>query len=237
MIRPDLTLHSAPRADLPKAREVRSPDECRTLLERYEGAQVAPIATESLLVPGVIQYSVPFARAGGKILSFCARKVRPSPEWCATGTYVEMCNAPAVERLARRAVEAVDCYGIGEVEILHEPASGRDCLIEINARPWVQYALAPASGHDFLSFVLSDGKEAGPSRKNDLRWIDFRSDFYVCFSRDAGMVRHKHLSWSDYVKSVLSANVYAKFNRHDLAPYWADTVEWMRFLARGLRPG
>lgn len=238
IVRPDRTLHSLPHAGLPKAKEVNSIDECRTLLGRYEAAGVTPVATESLLHRGVIQYSVPFAKVGERILSFCARKLRPSPDWCATGTYVEICEAPEIEKLARRAVETLDYYGIGEVEILHSAESGKSYLIEINARPWVQYALAPASGHNLLGFVLEGRNDASrPITKTGLRWMDFRSDFYVCFSRDAGMVRNGRLSFGAYVKSVLAANVYAKFNLLDLRPCLSDTIEWVHALSKKLRAG
>ena len=59
-----------------------------------------------------------------------------------------------VEQLARNAIERLDYFGIGEAEILRDKQTGEDYLIEINARPWLQYALAPASNHDFLGLVL-----------------------------------------------------------------------------------
>ena len=54
------------------------------------------------------------------MLLFTARKIRPSAELCQTGTCVEMCADERIEQLGRTAVERLDYFGIGEVEILRD---------------------------------------------------------------------------------------------------------------------
>jgi len=112
------TLHHHSRSGIPKAVEVGSPEDLAKLLERFRVAGPRRSVAESLLGQRLIQYSVPFARRGTEIVSFVAQKVRPPADWCSTGTCVELSPMPK-SSLARRSVEALDYFGIGEVEILH----------------------------------------------------------------------------------------------------------------------
>jgi predicted ATP-grasp superfamily ATP-dependent carboligase len=228
LIRPAETLHGRDGHGLPKAVEARTEQELADWLARFAAGGVQALVTESLLAEAVVQYSVPAARTGSKLVTFVARKLRPAPECCAVGTYVELSPESAVESLARRTLDALDYRGIAEVEVLHVPRTGRNYLIEVNARPWLQYALAPASGHDFLGLVTGRQLpgEAAP-RKKGVRWIDFRADLFACWSRSMGLVRNGKLDALGYLQSLVRANVFAVFT-------WADPGPW---LARTLRIG
>src|SRR5262249_53875737 len=96
LLRPATTLHDRARLRLPKAVEVRSANELFTWLDTYSVADVAPVLSESLLDERLTQYSVPIARARGRILSFVARKLRPPAGWCRAGTYVELTRNPSL---------------------------------------------------------------------------------------------------------------------------------------------
>jgi predicted ATP-grasp superfamily ATP-dependent carboligase len=125
----------------------------------------------------------------------------------------------AIEALGRRAIEMLDYYGIGEVEILRAHGRGRDYLIEINARPWLQYELAPASGHDFLGLLLDPEAPASqPIRNVGHTWIDFSADLYASFSREEGAVRAHGMSLAGYLASLARANVFARFAWNDPMP-------------------
>jgi predicted ATP-grasp superfamily ATP-dependent carboligase len=233
LVRPAETLHHHSRSGIPKAVEARSPEELGTLLERFRVAGAAALVAESLLGQRLIQYSVPFARRGTEIVSFVAQKVRPPADWCSTGTCVELSPNAEVEALARRSVEALDYFGIGEVEILHSPDGERSYLIEINARPWVQYSLATASGHNFLDFLLRpDRADRSPAVKRGLTWLHFSEDAYVCFSRSLGIVRRGKLSVFEYLRSLLRANVYALFSWSDPKPWLFGSLDWLKSLAK-----
>src|SRR5262249_37828384 len=159
-------------------------DELRDWLSQYENVGVTPLISESLLGHRLTQFSVPYARCGDTCVSFVARKLRPPADWCRVGTYVGLSPNPIVEALARRAVMALDCDGsIGEVEILRSEDEGKDYLIEINARPWLQYSIAVASGHNLLGVALGrDSGRGAALRKEGIWWLDFWADLYVCFS-------------------------------------------------------
>jgi predicted ATP-grasp superfamily ATP-dependent carboligase len=218
LVRPAQTLHGLAHAGLPKAVEIHDESALAALLAKFDAAGCAAVVSESLLGPGVTQYSVPFARRSDALLSFVARKVRPAPERCSVGTFVELSPQPEIEAVARRAVQELDYFGVGEVEILHVAASGRASLIEINARPWLQYALAPASGHDFLDTLLRRPVQGGLRRTRGRTWIDLRSDLFGALSSSVGAVRRGRLGLGAYLASLTRANVHARFDWRDPLP-------------------
>jgi len=219
LLRPVETLHGRPNAGLPKAVQAQTEAEFEHWRLEFRNKGCRLLATESLLGQRLTQYSVPFARAGGKFVSFVARKIRPLPERLAVGTCVELAPEENVEAIGRRAAEQLDYYGIGEAEILHAHDTGRNYLIEINARPWLQYPLAPASGHDFLGLLLDPATARTEGmRKQGYTWVDFSSDLYTSFARDHGVVRTGGQSVAAYLKSLLRANVFARFDIRDPAP-------------------
>jgi predicted ATP-grasp superfamily ATP-dependent carboligase len=240
LIRPVTTLHGRGDVGLPKAIFVDSVISLDHWAARFRASGVDALISESLLGRGVTQYSVPFARRDRRIASFVARKVRPPASWAGTGTYVELCPNAEIERLAIAAVEALDFQGIGEVEILHSAQDGRSYLIEINARPWVQYSLAEASGHHLLRFLLGEDLARGATqpKKEGVRWLNFRGDLYVCFSRSEGLYAHGKLSLLEYLRGVLRANAFAFFDWRDPWPAITELAALLGELApRALRAG
>jgi predicted ATP-grasp superfamily ATP-dependent carboligase len=220
LVRPANTLHGAAastRVGLPKAIEVRTEAELDHWLARFAEQQCAAIVSESLLHESLTQFSVPFVRTRAGFDAFVARKLRPAPKHCSVGSYVELEPQPEVEEVARRAAQALNYFGIGEAEVLRVEPSGKLYLIEINARPWLQYALAPASGHDFLGSLL-DRPRSTRRVKRGRRWIDLESDLYNCLSSSVGAVRRGELGLGSYLMSLLRANVYARLDLRDPAP-------------------
>ena len=220
LLRPVRTLHSSRELDLPKAVEAHDEAELAHWLSQFEAKGVVPLVSESLLGRALEQYSVPFARRDSQMLLFTACKVRPAAELCQTGTCVEMRNDERAEQLGRAAIERLNYFGIGEVEILRDTHTGQDYLIEINARPWLQYALAPASNHDFLGLVLGlspDSKQTAV--RAGKTWIDLYQDLFVAFSRSIGVVRHGRLGLFAYLRSLIRCNVFALFDWRDPRPF------------------
>ena len=221
LLRPVRTVHSRRDVDLPKALEVSNESELADWLKQFAAKGVVPLVSESLLGRSLEQFSVPFARCNGSMLMFAARKIRPSAQLCQTGTCVELHADERIELLSRTAVERLDYFGIGEVEILRDQQTGRDYLIEINARPWLQYALAPASNHDFLGLVLGLSTAVKkPAVRNGKTWVNLYQDLFIAFSRSVGMVRHGHLGLGTYLRSLAHGNVFAFFDWRDLGPFF-----------------
>ena len=219
LVRPASTLHAAAGdgPKLPKAIEVTSEAELDRWLVAFAEQRRAAIVSESLLHEPLLQFSVPFVRTPNGLQAFVARKVRPAARHCSVGSYVELTSQPEVEGLARRAADALDYFGIGEAEILRVESTGRLFLIEINARPWLQYALALASGYDFLGTLVGSPRPTRPLASGR-RWIDLESDLYAAFSSSTGAVRLGELGLGAYLASLLRANVYARFDLWDPMP-------------------
>lgn len=224
LIRPTETLHGTPNFALPKAVEVNDEQELASWLARFAAAGRRALVSESLLGQRLTQYSVPFARKKGELLSFVARKVRPDPVRCSVGTCVELAPHAEAEALARNAAEALEYFGVGEAEILHSEATARSYLIEINCRPWLQYPLAPASGHDFLGMLIDRPAGRGPKMKTGVRWVDLPSDLFGAFSSSVGVVRNGQLGLGAYVASLSKVNVFARLDMRDLRPVFYRPV-------------
>jgi predicted ATP-grasp superfamily ATP-dependent carboligase len=218
LLRPAETLHSRPAPGIAKAQEICTRAALQLALAAYAAAEVQPIVTQSLLGRPLEQYSVGVSRHAGRTLAVVARKVRPRPEACRVGTLVETTHAPDVEALARAAVDALDYAGIAEVEILRTTDDGALFLIEVNARPWVQFGIGAAAGRDLLAFQLDPAARTdSPQRR--VRWISFPDDLWLCMNREQGLVRTGKLSVRDYAASVMGASVYARWSWRDPGPF------------------
>ena len=190
-----------------------------------ERAGAAPSAAESLLGRQLQQFSVGAAVSAPAMMTIVTRKVRPLPDACDAGSLVEATEQSDVERLAQRALSALDYHGIAEVEILRDEDSGELFVIEVNARPWKHFAIAAARGRDLLAFVLERRATARPSPtvSDDRRavWLDFRHDLRVCFGT-RGLVRTGRLGLWAYVRSIARANVFARWTLSDPLPACRD---------------
>jgi predicted ATP-grasp superfamily ATP-dependent carboligase len=219
LIRPETTLHGA-GLDLPKAIEVRDPASLDRWLRRFAEARVQPAVSQSLLRPGIRQFSIGVARdRDGRTRTLVAEKLRSYADQCAGGTFVVSSEHAGAEALAHRVLDALDYFGIAEVEVMCDPATGECFVIEVNARPWAQYALAEHAGLDFLGFLLWQ-RPLAEGRPRRLRWLNFEGDAYGCLARSGGIVRHGRLGWWAWLKSLLSANVFAFWDRRDPAPFF-----------------
>jgi len=219
MVRPALTRHGDKATGVPKAREVNSQEELNLCFELFRAAKLTPLVTESLLGRNLTQISVGVAIDRGNVMSLSARKLRPNPEACRVGTLVETIDDPASEKLALDTLRKLQYEGIAEVEILKDLQTGSMYVIEINARPWLQFALGRASKRDFLEFIVAGGCVDAPTIPTSRRWLDFPGDAWTCFNGTDGMVRFGKLSIAEYVTSLIQTDVYARWSANDPWPF------------------
>jgi len=213
-------------ASVPKAVHVRDSAQLIEWIDAFSRAGVTPLVTESLLGRRLTQYSVGAARRGSSLVAFVAIKQRPVPELCAVGSYVQLARQDEVEALARRTLELLDYQGIAELEVLRDEDSGENFVIEVNARPWIQYGLGPASGNDLLRFMIDPpGFDARRTLATGTRWLNMSADLYYCFSRSVGLVRSGRIPFGAYVVSLLRANTFAYHS-------WSDPGPGLRSLRR-----
>ena len=217
-LRPESS-NDAPPHLVPKAMSVTGSAELRAAVRAFDAAAAPWVATRSLLGDVHAHYSVGIAVRDDAWLSFVAQKLRPLPERCAVGTYVALRPHAAAESLARTVLQAMGFgFGIAEVEIV---ATRTDQLrvIEVNPRPWTQFALSYRSGHDLLRLLLQLAPEPlATPRRDGLAWISVTNDLFVCFSGSTGLVRHGGLTLAEYVKSLAHARVFSRFALNDPRP-------------------
>ncbi len=218
---------------IPKAIEVSSLESLIYWSRYFQSKAIDWIASESLLGQRLVQYSVAIAKNENDMVSFVAKKMRPLPRECAVGTYVVLSPNEAVENLGRGIANQIDFFGIGEVEILHSLDSGKNYVIEFNARPWIQYELAVKSGHDFLRFLMFPEKyDRTYEMKQGKYWLDFGEDLYYCFSQTVGYVRKKEIGLGAYINSIVRANVYPIFYWKDLRVFIYALKQLMRMVLK-----
>ncbi|NOZ52944.1 MAG: hypothetical protein GXP08_07340 [Gammaproteobacteria bacterium] len=230
-IRPAKTRHSDKAMKVPKALEVKDLKELQTWLDCFASEGVEALVTESLLNQNLVQYSVAAVRTNNECVAYVTVKTRPTASACAVGTYVELRKNRQIEQIGIKTLTLLNYYGIAEVEILHSLDTGKNYVIEVNARPWVQYALGLAAGYDFLKFLLQPNDfNIHNTKRSGKYWIDLKTDFYTCFSKNEGLVRHKKISKSDYLLTLLKANVFATFSFTDIKPFLFELKEMTKMI-------
>ena len=234
-VRPDETQHGRSRPGIAKARTAATASELYACLARFEEDGLMPSISESLLGRELQQISIGVAIDGDDATAMVARKVRPLAQACRVGTLVETIDDDEAECLALTTMRKLGYAGIGEVEILKDTATGKMYVIEINARPWIQFALAEAAGRDLLGFFLADHRDAHREKQRKRVWLDFSTDVWNCFNRDDGVVRRRQISMSEYLRSLLRADVYARWALRDPGPFFAETCALGSAVLRTLR--
>jgi peptidoglycan/xylan/chitin deacetylase (PgdA/CDA1 family)/predicted ATP-grasp superfamily ATP-dependent carboligase len=216
-----------PRSVVEKATHVDSWRALDDLVRSYARAGVAPFATESLLDRRLEQWSVGLARRDGRMVGITAKKLRPAPAACSVGTFVTLAWDEPAFALASAVVTALDLEGFAEVEILRDVDRGTMFVIEVNPRPWVQFSLAPASGHDILGFLLDpDSHNPRAVQRDSKVWVDLIHDVFSVFGRSSVT----DVDTLDWVRSLAAANTYAVFSAGDLGPSRAGLRSFARML-------
>jgi predicted ATP-grasp superfamily ATP-dependent carboligase len=229
LVRPGTTLHAVASAGL-KAMEVHSSTELNAAMARLTLAQRDAVVSESLLGRPLQQFSVGVARRGDEILTVVSRKLRPAPSACATGTLVETTVEAVVEGLARRVAGLLNLHGIAEVEILQDTVTGENFLIEVNPRPWLQFALGAATGRDLLGLVALGRRDCTPAVRHGraARWLDFRADLRAWVRMRTSDRKSSAPGFWTLLRSMSRANVFARWARNDQGPFWRDLAEMLR---------
>jgi predicted ATP-grasp superfamily ATP-dependent carboligase len=150
---------------------------------------------------------------------------------------VETVADAALEALGEQVAQLLDYRGIGELEVLRDTATGEDFLIEVNARPWLQFALGQATGRDLLGLATETDCAAPRAPRTSARWLDFRADLRACFARPHGMVRSGQLGLAAYLASIAGAREFACWSARDQAPFWRETRDLISRLWRPAAPG
>lgn len=220
MLRPTSSSHDGTHA-VDKAIQVSCSGDLEGHLARLRDAGSGAIITQSLLNRDLEQYSVGFVRRqDASIASIVLLKRRPTALACDCGTFVEWVSEPEVQVLAEAVANKLGYFGIGEVEILRDASTGECFVIEVNARPWLQFGLVASAGYDWLTYLLTPAAYRAPTTERRPRaWLSFADDLFVCFSRSVGDIRHGRISIGAYLLSFARVRVLSTLALSDVKPF------------------
>lgn len=153
-----------------KAWRAETPDQLHDWY-RKAAKQIKP---EEILVQEIIpgdgqrQYSYcSFFSKGQANGTLIARRIRQHPrEFGRAATYVESIELPEIEELSERFLNAINYYGLVEIEYKQDPRDETFKLLDVNARTWGFHSLGGPAGVDFPYLLYADqlGESSGSHR-------------------------------------------------------------------------
>jgi len=212
-------------------------DNRQQLVSRFEEASEFVPAGELMvqdLIPGGSEQQFGYAaffkngRAIGTMVTH-NKRCHP-PQFGRSSTFVKTIDLPILEEMAWRFLDAIDYYGLAEVEFRLDPRDGKYKLLDVNARTWGYHSLGQAAGVDFSYMLFADqmGKVVIPAQAQlGVSWVRLVTDLpvgIIC------LMRHQLDFW-DYVKSVVGARAESVFSLDDPLPAIAELAN-MPYLIR-----
>jgi predicted ATP-grasp superfamily ATP-dependent carboligase len=166
-----------------KAFLVRNREELISTYHRMcEVIDPSEILVQDLIPGGPNQlFSVGVFFKDGRIrASMMGRRTRQHPmDFGHATTYAEVVNYPEMQATAERFLQAINFYGVGEVEFMLDPRDGVFKLIEVNPRIWGWHLLAIAAGVDlpYLLYCDQTGKPVEPgTARTPMKWVRMITD-------------------------------------------------------------
>jgi D-aspartate ligase len=210
-----------------KAWRADSRDELRTLYQRAAAlVDPAEIMIQEL-IPGdgrqQFAYGA-FYKNKKAIGSMVVRRRRQHPpEFGRASTFVETVDLPILEDFSERFLQAIDYYGLVELEYKLDPRDKQYKLLDVNARTWGYHSLGPSAGVDFPYLLFADqlGHPVESSRaKVGVSWIRLLTDLPTGVAEIWG----RRLDWRAYLRSIASCNTEAVFSPEDPLPGIAELI-------------
>jgi D-aspartate ligase len=145
------------------------------------------------------------------------RRRQHPPEFGRASTFVETLDLPKLEALSKRFLQAINYYGLAELEYKLDPCDGQYKLLDFNARTWGYHTLGAQAGVDFPYLLFADqlGATIESCRaQRGVRWVRLVTDV------STGLVEifAGHLDWLSYLRSLRGLHVEAVFSREDPLP-------------------
>jgi predicted ATP-grasp superfamily ATP-dependent carboligase len=171
-----------------------------------------------------------YADERGELLAwFVGHKIRTWPELTGISSFLELAHNDELERLGRDTVARAGLKGVFKLDFKQDAASGRFCLLEINARYNLWHYLAAANGVNLPRVAyeyLMYGKRPTAARyRCTSRWVDLRADFRA-YRELAG---RGELGLAGWLWSLARGpKVYSLFSWSDPKPcmhYWLSRLK------------
>jgi predicted ATP-grasp superfamily ATP-dependent carboligase len=204
-----------------KAWRADTPSELETLFAEADAIVEPGEVMIQELIPGdgrdQLAYCA-FFKDGLALGEMVARRGRQHPpDFGRSSTFVETTDVPELETLSERFLQAIDYYGLVELEYKRDQRDGRFKLLDVNARTWGYHSLGPRSGVDFPAMLFSDqlGRSVESVRAQPgVRWVRLTTDVPTA----AVMLFQRQLDWRSYVRSLRGVDVEGTFTRDDPVP-------------------
>lgn len=194
------------------------------LLERFQQAA-------GLVEPGEVMVQELIPGDGRQQFAYCAffkdghaigsmtaqRRRQHPPEFGRASTFVETVDLPVLEGLSERFLQAINYYGLVELEYKLDPRSGEYKLLDFNARTWGYHTLGQRAGVDFPYMLFADqlGEAVEPRRAQaGIKWIRLVTDL----STGTHEFLNGRLDWPAYLRSLRGYHIESVFSREDPLP-------------------
>jgi D-aspartate ligase len=159
-----------------------------------------------------------FFKHGAAVGSMEAQRWRQHPpEFGRAATYVETIDLPEVEALALKFLQAINYYGLVEVEFKLDARDGKYKLLDLNARTWGFHCLGGPAAVDFSYLLFADqvGQPVTPCRgQAGVGWIRMLTDIPTSLK---GYLSGR-LSLGSYTPSLSHSGIESVFSREDVLP-------------------
>ncbi|MHB8412135.1 MAG: carboxylate--amine ligase [Candidatus Acidiferrales bacterium] len=204
-----------------KAWRVNSRTELRELFLRASAlAGPGEVLVQDLIPGGGTQQFAycAFVKDGNAVGSMVVRRRRQHPhDFGRASTFVETVDMPQLETLSERFLQAINYYGLIEIEYKLDPRDGQYKLLDVNARTWGYHTLGPCAGVDFPYLLYADqmGEDVRPCRgQPGISWVRLLTDI------PAGIIDvwRGRLRCQDFLKSLRDFHTEAVFSREDPLP-------------------
>lgn len=163
-----------------------------------------------------------FFKGGHAVGSMVAQRRRQHPfEFGRASTFVETIDQPILETLSTRFLQAINYYGLVELEYKYDKRDGQYKLLDVNARSWGYHSLGQHAGVDFPFLLFADqlGENVQPCQaQSGIKWVRVTTDI----AASAVEILHGRLSWREYIHSLQGVQAEAVFSRNDPLPGLAE---------------
>lgn len=208
-----------------KAWRANNHSELRELFQRLP-AQLEPgeVMIQDL-IPGDGRHQFAycaFFKAGRAAGSMVVRRRRQHPaEFGRASTYVETIDLPIIEKQSETFLQAINYYGLVEIEYKFDPRDGQYKLLDVNGRTWGYHALGSGAGVDFSHMLFADqlGQDVQPCRgRAGVSWLRFITDVPTGVLE----VLKGRQDWQAYMQSLFAFDVEPVFSWKDPLPGLAE---------------
>ena len=203
----------------------------KELIEAYLKASRVIDPSEILVqevIPGGPEFLYSFCSfyKNGEIIGmFMGKRSRQKPmDFGKSSTYVESVFIRELIEPSKRFLDAINYYGLSEIEFKMDPRDGKFKLLEMNARTWLWHSLAIRCGVDFPYLIYKDlnGGNVKPVKtyRKNVKFIHIYTDLSVVIPL---LLRGK-MSLREYITSLKGEKEFAVLSKDDPLPFIAETL-------------